>query len=238
MPRTVSSGAVSDQGRVVRLIPRLCVWACLAPCLLAGASTGAVAATGVATLRWVAPGDDGRIGRAAAYDIRYSLAPITAANFHSATPAAGVPPPQYPGELEVFRITNLVPGTGYYFAIETVDAAQNWSPLSNIAYYVVGVATADVKPQALSLSQPWPNPARGSVHWSFALQQAAALEIEAFGLTGGRVRTIARAWREPGQGEVDWDLRDDRGRAVAPGIYMIRASLGGQTWVNRLVVAH
>ena len=212
-------------------------WLCLAPCVLAGSATVAFAATGTATLRWSSPGDDGRVGRALAYDVRYSLVPITAANFHSATAVAGIPPPQYPGELEVFRVTNLLPGVGYYFAVETVDDAQNWSPISNIGFYTVGSTTAGVTPQALSLSPPWPNPARGSVHWSYTLQQAAALQIEAFGITGGRVRAIAHAWKDAGPGEVSWDLRDDRGRAIAPGVYMIRAALGERTRVERLVVA-
>ena len=219
--------------------PRLrrCVWPCLTSCLLAVSATAVLAATGTATLRWISPGDDGRIGRALAYDIRYSLAPITAANFNSTASAAGIPTPQYPGELEVFKITNLVVGTGYYFAIKTVDEAQNWSPVSNIGFFFVG-ATADVvTPPTLSRSPPWSNPARGSVHWAYALPQAGPVEIEAFGITGGRVHAIAHAWKDAGQGEVTWDLSDDVGRAIAPGIYMIRAALGGRTWVNRLVVA-
>ncbi len=140
---------------------RLCVWPCLTSCLLAVSAATALAATGAATLRWISPGDDGLIGRAFAYDIRYSLAPITAANFNPTAPGAGIPTPQYPGELEVFKVTNLVVGTGYYFAIKTVDEAQNWSAISNIGSYFVG-ATADViTPPTLSLCRHGRTPPAG-----------------------------------------------------------------------------
>jgi hypothetical protein len=198
----------------------------------------AQAATGSVTLRWTSPGDDGRVGRAVAYDVRYSLAPITAANFRSATQATGAPTPMPAGELEVFKITNLVAGVGYYFALETVDDAQNWSTISNVGFATIGATTASVELQALSLSAPWPNPARGSVHWTYTLAEPAALDIEAYSIDGARVRTIAHTLQSAGSGEVGWDLRDDRGRQVEPGVYMIRARLGAKRWVRRLVVAH
>jgi len=45
-------------------------------------------------LDWTAPGDDNSTGTAATYDVRYSTATITAANWASATPATGEPTPR------------------------------------------------------------------------------------------------------------------------------------------------
>ena len=42
------------------------------------------------TLAWSAPGDDGFVGVALRYDLRYSLEPITTVNFGQARPAANV----------------------------------------------------------------------------------------------------------------------------------------------------
>lgn len=84
------------------------------------------------TLTWTAPGDDGSSGTATEYDIRYSLSPITDANWASATQVSGEPTPQPAGSQESFDVIGLSPGTTYYFAIKTADEVPNWSALSNI----------------------------------------------------------------------------------------------------------
>ncbi|HHL72334.1 MAG TPA: T9SS type A sorting domain-containing protein [Bacteroidetes bacterium] len=82
-------------------------------------------------LQWTAPGDDGSTGQASSYDIRYSTAPITGANFASATVATGAPAPSVAGTTESFTVTGLVAGNSYYFAIKTTDDAGNVSAVSN-----------------------------------------------------------------------------------------------------------
>lgn len=84
------------------------------------------------TLEWTAPGDDGMIGQANTYQIRYSTSPITEQNFSSASLAANPPPPQPAGSAETFSVTNLQPSTTYFFAIKTADEAGNLSSISNI----------------------------------------------------------------------------------------------------------
>jgi len=91
------------------------------------------------TLTWTAPGDDGDVGTAAQYDLRYSLLPITSGNWQDATPVASIPAPQSAGSAESYTIENLASGTLYYFAIRAADEALNWSELSN----VVSLATAE-----------------------------------------------------------------------------------------------
>ncbi len=84
-------------------------------------------------LSWTAPGDDGNLGNAALYDIRYSTSNITSGNFNSATQATGEPAPAAPGTSETFTINGLNANTTYYFAIKAADEVPNWSGLSNIA---------------------------------------------------------------------------------------------------------
>lgn len=94
------------------------------------------------TLNWTAPGDDGSVGTAAQYDVRYSTSNITNANFASATQASGEPAPKVAGSAETFTLTNLAANTTYYFAIKTADEASNWSPLSNVISVTTGDETA------------------------------------------------------------------------------------------------
>ncbi|MGP8323231.1 MAG: FlgD immunoglobulin-like domain containing protein [Methanosarcinaceae archaeon] len=84
------------------------------------------------TLTWTAPGDDGTIGTAAAYDIRYSTTNITEANWNSATQVTGETFPQTAGSAETHTVTGLTSETTYYFAVKTTDEVSNESGLSNV----------------------------------------------------------------------------------------------------------
>ena len=90
-----------------------------------------VASTSV-TVSWTATGDDRNAGIATRYDLRYSLSPITASSFGSASKWTGVPAPQSPGILQSATVTGLLPSTTYYFAIKAADEVPNWSAISNI----------------------------------------------------------------------------------------------------------
>ncbi|HBV57945.1 MAG TPA: hypothetical protein DEB73_01620 [Candidatus Magasanikbacteria bacterium] len=86
-----------------------------------------------ATLTWTAPGDDNNSGTASQYDIRYSLATITADNWADATSISNEPTVQVSGSSQSVIISNLTPNILYYFAIKTADEKPNWSNLSNVA---------------------------------------------------------------------------------------------------------
>lgn len=86
------------------------------------------------TLRWTAPGNDGSVGTASSYDIRYSTTPVVDSTWANATHASGVPAPQAAGSQESLVVAGLQSGTTYYFALKTADAVPNWSELSNPAH--------------------------------------------------------------------------------------------------------
>src|SRR5438477_20519 len=52
------------------------------------------------TVNWTAPGDDGAVGTATAYDLRYSTSSITEGNFASASQVSGEPAPAVAGTAE------------------------------------------------------------------------------------------------------------------------------------------
>lgn len=92
------------------------------------------------TLTWTAPGDDGNVGQASYYDVRYAQFPITAANFAAASSATSEPAPDAAGSPQSYTVSGLTPETLYYFAVKTGDDLYNWSPISN----VVDAVTDDV----------------------------------------------------------------------------------------------
>ncbi len=121
----------------------------IAPAAIANLSAGTATSTSVA-LAWTASGDDGNVGTASQYDIRYSLAAITAVNFASATKAASAPTPKIAGSAESFVISGLNAGTAYYFAVKAADEVPNWAAISN----VVNRATLILAPAPPTLASP------------------------------------------------------------------------------------
>lgn len=103
------------------------------------------------TLEWSAPGDDGSVGTASAYDIRYASIEINDATWADAISISDPPIPKQPGELETFIVTGLEPDTTYYFAIKVADEVPNWSPVSNSPY---GITLKLIEPELTIIFTP------------------------------------------------------------------------------------
>lgn len=86
-----------------------------------------------ARLEWTATGDDGYLGAASAYDIRYATYPITSSNWGSCSQVQNPPTPSDRGELDSVTVTGLSPHTLYDFGLKVADERPNWSDLSNVA---------------------------------------------------------------------------------------------------------
>lgn len=84
-------------------------------------------------LQWTAPGNDGNQGTAAFYDLRYSMEPITEANWEEAAQVTGEPLPLPAGTRQSMVVKGLRSDTTYYFALRTGDESLNLSNLSNVA---------------------------------------------------------------------------------------------------------
>ncbi len=83
-------------------------------------------------LNWTATGDDGSEGIAKSYEIRYSVSPITAANFANAIVINNPITPLEAGSFQGMEVTGLQSNTRYYFALKATDEMQNTSAMSNV----------------------------------------------------------------------------------------------------------
>lgn len=190
---------------------------------------------GTATLMWTAPGDDGLIGQATLYDLRYSLEPINDENFPLATRVAMVRP-STPGATETYVVTGLLPNFDYYFAVRTTDDAGNWSKVSNLAYRPARNIILESAREPFGLSLPWPNPVRSRAHFTLTMPTAGEAWVDVFDSQGRRVNNLAAGNRPPGRVEVWWNLDDYWGRPVQAGLYLVRARLGAREVVRRVAV--
>jgi hypothetical protein len=100
-------------------------------------------------LNWTAPGDDGTVGRASTYDVRYRTVGISGTDttswWNAATQATGEPVPGTSGATDSLRVGGLAPLTTYYFMIRSADEVPNWSGYSNLA---VKTTSGDLTPPA------------------------------------------------------------------------------------------
>jgi len=94
-------------------------------------------------LEWTAPGDDGRRGYAAAYDLRYTTEPVRE-EWSAFTRVEPMPLPGKPGDTDTRIVFELSPQKSYVFVIRTVDSAGNWS---NPSEWLVA-KPGDVQPPA------------------------------------------------------------------------------------------
>ncbi|MBN2566068.1 MAG: S8 family serine peptidase [Candidatus Eisenbacteria bacterium] len=84
-------------------------------------------------LSWTATGDDGAVGAASGYEVRYSERPMTEESFPAAARAWNAPVPQPCGSLESMEVHGLACRTTYYFAVRARDNRGNESHISNNA---------------------------------------------------------------------------------------------------------
>ena len=100
----------------------------------------------------------------------------------------------------------------------------------------LGPVTVYVGPRdAAALGEPWPNPATGDVRLTVMLPPGAVARLEVHDLRGRRVHT-----REVAAGTffIIWDGRDDDGRRLPSGSYILRLSGAGPASARKVVLAH
>ena len=101
----------------------------------------------------------------------------------------------------------------------------------------------DVEPNApatsavAQLGPAVPNPLRTGCALVLDLPVAATIDAVVHGVDGRRVRALAVGEARPaGRSSLRWDGRDRDGRAVAPGIYFVRMTVGAASLVQRIAV--
>ena len=105
----------------------------------------AVAQVPSITLDWTAPGDDGDIGSATTYEMRWSeVAPDTTSStamgswWAAANIVGGLPVPLVSGTAQSTVVVGPFPsGRSYYFVMRACDEVPNCSAYSNVAMKVV-----------------------------------------------------------------------------------------------------
>lgn len=115
--------------------------------------------------------------------------------------------------------------------IEVSDVAGN----SVTCDPIITTLSAEM-PEAFTLEQNYPNPFNPATTIRFQLAEPTAVVLEVFDVAGRRVATLVDEALSAGTYGVEWDGRDDAGRAVAGGLYLYRIRAGHLTETKAMML--
>ncbi|MGH7495852.1 MAG: FlgD immunoglobulin-like domain containing protein [bacterium] len=81
-------------------------------------------------------------------------------------------------------------------------------------------------PLAYQLAPNHPNPFKGSTAVHYQIPQAGWVTVKIFNANGQEVRTVVKAFQEPGYYSLGWDGRDEHGQLTPSGVYIYRLQAG------------
>jgi photosystem II stability/assembly factor-like uncharacterized protein len=104
--------------------------------------------------------------------------------------------------------------------------AWGWA-IDNIDITSDIVAAAGDLPAVRALEQNYPNPFNPKTTIAFTLDRSGPVKLQVYDVKGRLVRTLVNEIRSAGPYRVDWDGKDNSGRAAAAGLYLYRLAAGG-----------
>jgi hypothetical protein len=108
------------------------------------------------------------------------------------------------------------------------------APFLDVAY-TLPVAVGETPREGGRVLPASPNPFGLSTSIRFELTQPSAARLEIFDVRGARVAVLLEGTTLPAGGHATtWDGRDQNGRLVPPGVYLVRLEAGGRTWAGRV----
>lgn len=126
-----------------------------------------------------------------------------------------------------------VAGAPYVYKLVAEDVHGNRSPVATLLPDGVLDAPSGAAPRVLALAAPSPNPLRASTrtHLRYALPRAGEAQLDLLDLQGRRLRVLASGAHDAGEHTATLE-----GRALEPGVYLVRLLAGGEQRTRRLVV--
>jgi len=81
-------------------------------------------------------------------------------------------------------------------------------------------------PTAFAFTNLGSNPSLLGTTLSFALPKAENVHIAVYNIAGAQVRTLFSGLKDPGVHTVSFNMKDSNGRALSPGVYLVKIRAG------------
>jgi hypothetical protein len=127
-------------------------------------------------------------------------------------------------------------GAPYYYKLSAVDTHGNESGFALLTPNGVLDVPGGNLPGRVAFATPWPNPASVSARFALAMPRDAKVSLAIFDAGGRRMRELVSGSLPAGEHTRVWDLRDDAGNRVAPGLYFATLDVGGARITRRFAV--
>jgi len=98
------------------------------------------------------------------------------------------------------------------------------------------ITTYDAHPDALPVTNSYPNPFNPSTTIEFTLPESGFTTLLIYNISGQKVRELAADHMTAGTHSLTWDGRDDGGNAVSSGVYITRLVAGKQVATGRMIL--
>ncbi len=124
--------------------------------------------------------------------------------------------------------------------IQSMRTGWDWGP-TDIALHIphpTSVATPSTTPAiptTSGLDPNFPNPFNANTQIAYRLAAPGPVRLEIYNVLGQPVRTLVNQFQPAGFYQVPWDARDQRGAALAAGIYLTRLRYPAGTQTRRLL---
>ncbi|MDO9391895.1 MAG: Ig-like domain-containing protein, partial [bacterium] len=93
----------------------------------------------------------------------------------------------------------------------------------------------NLTPLTFGLGRMGPNPFIKGTTINYQLPQAGLVSMAVYNITGQRVRTLVSQNLPPGYYSQVWDGRNDGGRALSAGVYIVRLNASGRSAAQKIV---
>ena len=94
-------------------------------------------------------------------------------------------------------------------------------------------STAPAIPVVSGLSPNYPNPFNASTQIAYDIAASGPVQLKIYNALGQPVRTLVDQFQAAGSYQVPWDARDQRGTALAAGVYLVRLRYPGGEQTRR-----
>ena len=92
------------------------------------------------------------------------------------------------------------------------------------------------QPTHFALAPVFPNPFNGSTQITYTLAVGTLVNLRVYNALGQTVRTLLHQHREAGTHQIHWDGKDDQGRALASGTYLLTMRAGAARQVTKMLL--